>query len=585
MTYANSASMSYGYTTAGDLTSLAIQMAGTGNDVTYTLGYTAAHELDSEAASIAKFVWYPGTTGGTDAYGSANNLNQYPNVTFAGQSKQRLSYDGNGSLTSDGNFAYTYDPENRLLSATGSSTTTYANDPRGRRATKVSGGTTTNFLDDGDDEDQPDHDGTGALLRFRFVPGPAIDEPITAEVLPPPGTYEYFHTDHHGSVVAMSASSGGLTEGPFLYDSYGNSTCSGAGGVPFRYTGQYLDPETCLYYYRARYYSPAMGRFLQVDPVGYTADMDLYTYVGNDPTNMTDAYGEAADQCTTDSSGQIVCSGVETVVVTAQRPPAPKPVVPSRSLAGFILSGAMRAGAIEARVPEIGLPAAAVTLAVGAIAAKIISLANEQADQGNVDVDDPGSVRGADPDAVEKAAKEKGYTESEAKNKEGKRYSSPNGSDQVRVMRGNPNRPDPVKARPLRRNLERRQRDSCSSKGKSNVMNLKLNDADIKVLDLLADDYYGLWEVCDYFVQIMPAGDPSTARRRCRSRVRRYFDEGLIELFIGSMNKADFRKISRQRVPEILARKGSWATPDGLVGEVVAASATKKAEKLLANAN
>ncbi len=289
VTYANNASMSYGYTTAGDLTSLAIQMAGTGNDVTYTLGYTAAHELNSDTTSPAKFVWYPGTTGGTDAYGSPNNLNQYPNVTFAGQSKQKLTYDGNGSLlTSDGNFAYSYDPENRLLSATGSSTTTYANDPRGRRATKVSGGTTTNFLDDGDDE-IAEYDGTGALLR-RFVPGPAIDEPI-AEVTAS-GTYEYFHSDHHGSVIAMSASSGSLTEGPFLYDSYGNSTCSGAGGVPFRYTGQYLDPETCLYYYRARYYSPTMGRFLQVDPVGYTADMDLYTYVGNDPTDKTDPSGK-----------------------------------------------------------------------------------------------------------------------------------------------------------------------------------------------------------------------------------------------------------------------------------------------------
>ncbi len=290
VTYANNASMSYGYTTAGDLTSLAIQMAGTGNDVTYTLGYTAAHELDSEAASIAKFVWYPGTTGGTDAYGSANNLNQYPNVTLAGQSKQKLTYDGNGSLTSDGNFAYTYDPENRLLSATGSSTTTYANDPKGRRATKVGGGTTTNFLDDGDDE-IGEYDGTGALLR-RFVPGPAIDEPV-AEITAS-GSYEYFHTDHHGSVIAMSSSTGSLAEGPYLYDAYGNCSTNCSGGVPFKFTGQYLDPETGLYYYRARYYSPAMGRFLQVDPVGYTADMDLYTYVGNDPTDKVDPTGMIA---------------------------------------------------------------------------------------------------------------------------------------------------------------------------------------------------------------------------------------------------------------------------------------------------
>jgi RHS repeat-associated protein len=290
LTYANTASVGYTYTTAGDLTRLVNQLTDS-NSVTYTLGYTGAHELDSETASKAKYVWDPSQQGGTDAYGAPNDLNQYPNVTFSGQSQQNFSYSRNGSLTSDGVFDYAYDPENRLLSAgtisPSGSTATYAYDPKGRRSTKTSGGTTTNFLDDGDDE-IAEYDGSGTLLR-RYVPGPAIDEPIA--YVTASGTYEYFHTDHHGSVIAMSDSTGALAEGAFTYDSYGNSNCSGSGTVPFRYTGQYLDPETCLYYYRARYYSPLLGRFLQTDPVGYTADMDLYTYVGNDPLNRTDPTG------------------------------------------------------------------------------------------------------------------------------------------------------------------------------------------------------------------------------------------------------------------------------------------------------
>jgi hypothetical protein len=86
------------------------------------------------------------------------------------------------------------------------------------------------------------------------VPGDTIDEPIAMidyTITGNPKTF--FHKDKMGSVIAMSDSAGNLAEGPYIYDAYGNGPPTT--GVPFKFTGRRLDPETGLYYYRARYYS------------------------------------------------------------------------------------------------------------------------------------------------------------------------------------------------------------------------------------------------------------------------------------------------------------------------------------------
>jgi RHS repeat-associated protein len=129
---------------------------------------------------------------------------------------------------------------------------------------------------------------SGALVA-RYVQTDSLDEPVA--MLRGSDT-SFYETDGLGSVTSLSNISGTLTQ-TYTYDSFGNLTNSTGSLTNFlRYTGRESDTEIPLYYNRARYFDPSIGRFMSEDPLGPEKEgPNLYEYVDNSPTMGVDPLG------------------------------------------------------------------------------------------------------------------------------------------------------------------------------------------------------------------------------------------------------------------------------------------------------
>jgi RHS repeat-associated protein len=262
--------------------------------VTTNYGYDAIYELlnaTQAGATTESYTYDPvgnrlsNLTSSGWSYNTSNELTARPSVSYA--------YDANGNTIvktdSTGTTNYTWDYENRLTSVTlpgSGGTVSFKYDPFWRRIYKSSASGVSIYAYDGDNLVE-ETNASGAAVA-RYSQGLNIDEPLA---MLRSGTTSYYQEDGLGSVTSLTNSAGAAAQ-TYTYDSFGNLlAASGSLVNSFRYTGREFDTETNLYFYRARYYDPAAGRFLNEDPIGFRGGLDLYDFVLDNPMNMVDPFG------------------------------------------------------------------------------------------------------------------------------------------------------------------------------------------------------------------------------------------------------------------------------------------------------
>jgi RHS repeat-associated protein len=203
--------------------------------------------------------------------------------------------DSNGNLTAktEGTdvWGYEWNANNELTRVTKNSIeqARFAYDPQGRRVEKVTGGVVTSYTYDGAAIVREVRGGT--TLKYLHGHGSRLDEPLAVEN----GTaVAYFHADGLGSVVRMTDGVGAVTLSR-RYDAWGNLEL-GESTSGYAFTGREWDFESGLYYYRARYYDPKLGRFLSEDPLGvrqlaHNAPAHLHAYADGNPVRNVDPTG------------------------------------------------------------------------------------------------------------------------------------------------------------------------------------------------------------------------------------------------------------------------------------------------------
>ncbi|KKK90732.1 hypothetical protein LCGC14_2720060, partial [marine sediment metagenome] len=298
-TQSNTQTFAYDYDSNGNITAVSDrETSSTVNDTRYA--YDALNRLTD---------WYNPLTDTTTSYSydKVGNLLEVKegqtiikSFTYnpANQiSSADFSYDDNGNMTGDTDKRYVYDAENRLQQvvskATSQTIASYEYDFMGRRtsSTDASGSTTYFHYDGWNVMAESDSSGTVTANYYYDTNG-------QVQAMKKAGQTYYYQFNAHEDVVSLTDSSGTMVNS-YSYDPWGTHlTSSETVSNPFRYAGYRFDEDTGLYYLRARYYGPGIGRFLTRDTAPFSAYSPLtknsYVYALDNPIVLIDSDGRYA---------------------------------------------------------------------------------------------------------------------------------------------------------------------------------------------------------------------------------------------------------------------------------------------------
>jgi len=278
LTLPNQVSTEYQYDAASRLTALIYRNAlGQLGDLTYQ--YDAAGNRISVGGSFARTLVPAPVPSAT--YDPANRQLVFGNRT--------MTFDADGNLATlteaAGISTLTWDARNRLVALSGPGVlATFGYEALARRVRRAIKGQAASLQHDGLDTIREQLDGSDV----RYLRSLGVDEALGR--MDATGV-AYYLAEGLGSTTALVGENGTLSTF-YRYDPFGRTVIEGsATSNPLAFTGRETD-GTGLYFYRARYYHPILSRFLSEDPIGLAGgDVNLFVYVGNNPTTYFDPYG------------------------------------------------------------------------------------------------------------------------------------------------------------------------------------------------------------------------------------------------------------------------------------------------------